>query len=89
MGSSFYHVGWQQTPRPSFAGAQPGTVQATGIGALFSSGTRRLPYGGMAELEVKTAAWNEARRRALERLGEEGRLVGADAVVGETRRWTS
>jgi uncharacterized protein YbjQ (UPF0145 family) len=38
--------------------------------------------GLVAELETLTAAWNEARSRALERLAREAGLVGADAVVG-------
>ena len=33
-------------------------------------------------LDVLTDAWNLARRRALDRLGEEAQQVGADAVVG-------
>jgi uncharacterized protein YbjQ (UPF0145 family) len=36
----------------------------------------------VCELDVLTAAWNTARRRALERLTEETRCVNGDAVVG-------
>ncbi len=36
----------------------------------------------VCELDVLTAAWNLARRRALDRLTEEALEVGADAVVG-------
>lgn len=61
MGSSIYHVGWQQRPG-SFAGWQPGGVSQ--------------------ELTVVSEAWNTARRRAFDRLEQEARLVGADAVVG-------
>ena len=34
------------------------------------------------ELDAPTQAWQEARRLAISRLGEEARLAGADAVVG-------
>jgi uncharacterized protein YbjQ (UPF0145 family) len=36
----------------------------------------------MFELETLSGAWNEVRRRALNRLAEEAGHVGADAVVG-------
>lgn len=36
----------------------------------------------VCELDVLTAAWNTARRRALDRLTEETRCVNGDAVVG-------
>ncbi|HEY5344467.1 MAG TPA: heavy metal-binding domain-containing protein [Solirubrobacteraceae bacterium] len=45
-------------------------------------------YGGgaMIELDTLSQALNEVRERALHRLGEEARQIGADAVVGvETR----
>ena len=61
MGSSIYHVGWQQSPG-SWAG-----WQAAGVSQ---------------ELTFLSGAWNEARRRAFGRLAQEGRLLGADAVVG-------
>lgn len=38
--------------------------------------------GRTFELQQQTDAWNEARRLALDRLAEEARLAGADAVVG-------
>lgn len=38
--------------------------------------------GQTFELRQQTDAWNEARRLALDRLAEEARLAGADAVVG-------
>jgi uncharacterized protein YbjQ (UPF0145 family) len=46
-------------------------------------------WGGelFCELDMVTRAWDQARRRALDRLTEEARAVGADAVVGvELRR---
>lgn len=69
MGSCFYQVGWQW---------MPGSSAGWGGGGMSS-------YGGQGEtweLETETEAWNEARRLALGRLGEEARLAGADAVVG-------
>jgi uncharacterized protein YbjQ (UPF0145 family) len=66
MGSCFYNVGWQWLPQS--AGYGPwGTTYAE---------------GRTVELETQTEAWNEARRRALARLAEEAKRVGADAVVG-------
>src|SRR5438045_1996759 len=61
MGSSIYHVGWQQSPG-GWAG-----WQAAGVSQ---------------ELTIVSEAWNEARRRAFGRLAQEGRLLGAHAVVG-------
>jgi uncharacterized protein YbjQ (UPF0145 family) len=46
------------------------------------SNWQMYPEGQTVELETQTEAWNEARRLALERLAEEARLAGADAVVG-------
>lgn len=40
------------------------------------------PDGGSVELDVQTDAWNDARGRALARLGEEATRCGADAVAG-------
>jgi uncharacterized protein YbjQ (UPF0145 family) len=54
----------------------------------YQSSWGTLPYGGTAlvELDTLSEALNEVRGRALERLAEEARHVGADAVVGvETR----
>jgi uncharacterized protein YbjQ (UPF0145 family) len=41
-------------------------------------------WGGelFCELDMVARAWDQARRRALDRLTEEARAVGADAVVG-------
>jgi uncharacterized protein YbjQ (UPF0145 family) len=78
MGSSVYHVGWQQTPG-SWGGGW---------------GTGWQPGGISQELGVLSEAWNAARRLAFGRLEQEARLVGAHAVVGVhlTRRqheWAS
>lgn len=61
MGSSIYHVGWQQSPG-GWGGWQPG--------------------GLSQELITLSEAWNAARQRAFGRLEQEGKLVGADAVIG-------
>lgn len=45
-------------------------------------GTWAYPDGGIVELDVQSEAWNEARRLALSRLGQEAKLAGADAVLG-------
>jgi uncharacterized protein YbjQ (UPF0145 family) len=67
MGSCFYNVGLQYLPAGGLYGGWPGGV--TGSGQTM-------------ELETQTEAWNEARRLAIGRLGEEARRAGADAVVG-------
>ena len=60
---------------------------------FYRTGWQSYPWGGGGwlgggghgrtfELQQQTEAWNEARRLALDRLAEEARLAGADAVVG-------
>jgi uncharacterized protein YbjQ (UPF0145 family) len=66
MGSCFYRTGWQSYPWQARGGLGWGT---SGQGRTF-------------ELEQQTEAWNEARRLALDRLLQEARAAGADAVVG-------
>jgi uncharacterized protein YbjQ (UPF0145 family) len=66
MGSSFYQVGWQRMP---WAGS-------------WSTRFGSMTQGGVAELEVQSEAWNDARRLALGRLAEEARRAGAQAVAG-------
>jgi uncharacterized protein YbjQ (UPF0145 family) len=66
MGSCFYRTGWQSYPWMSRGGFGWGM---SGRGETF-------------ELEQQTEAWNEARRLALDRLLQEARGAGADAVVG-------
>jgi uncharacterized protein YbjQ (UPF0145 family) len=87
MGSCFYHVGWQGMPyMPGYQTQGPGWAQqgvfggGSGYGQGFGPGMWR--DGQTVELETTSEAWNEARRLALERLSEEARLAGADAVVG-------
>ena len=58
--------------------------------SVYHVGWQYMPYantwsfsdGGVMELDTQTEAWNDARRLALGRLGEEARRAGADAVVG-------
>jgi uncharacterized protein YbjQ (UPF0145 family) len=57
---------------------------------FYSVGWQNIPIGGTwgyspggtFELEVQSEAWNEARRLALSRLGQEAKLAGANAVLG-------
>ena len=56
---------------------------------VYHVGWQQMPWstwatqysGGFAELEVQTEAWNEARRRALTRLRDEAKRIGALAVA--------
>jgi uncharacterized protein YbjQ (UPF0145 family) len=56
--------------------------------SIYQVGYQQTPWpsmmGGsfMFELETLSDAWNEVRRRSLNRLAEEAGHVGADAVVG-------
>jgi uncharacterized protein YbjQ (UPF0145 family) len=62
--------------------------------SVFQIGWQQMPwgsrwYGGRGqtyELETQTAAYNDARATAVERLREEARLARADAVVGVSFR---
>ncbi|MGA2014116.1 MAG: heavy metal-binding domain-containing protein [Solirubrobacteraceae bacterium] len=76
MGASVHHVGWQYLPLP--AGYQSSPSLSIG-GATLGGG---LNDTIVSELAMITQAWNQARRRALDRLTEEARIVGADAVLG-------
>ena len=68
MGTCFYRAGWQAYPWGS----------AAGWGGMSWGSSR----GETLELEQPTSAWNEARRIAVSRLGEEARRAGADVVAG-------
>lgn len=74
MGSSIYQMGYQSSG------------QLGSLGPLGSRGP--LGFGGtlMVELETLSQGLNEVRSRALGRLAEEARHVGADAVVGVSTR---
>jgi uncharacterized protein YbjQ (UPF0145 family) len=56
--------------------------------SVHQVGWQNLPWspswgaGLIYELDVITAAWEEARRRAFDRLADEARHLGADLVVG-------
>jgi uncharacterized protein YbjQ (UPF0145 family) len=69
MGSSIYQMGYQGMGY----GLRGGLGFGGGIGMEGSI---------LTELSVISEAWNEARRLALNRLEQEARHVGADAVVG-------
>jgi uncharacterized protein YbjQ (UPF0145 family) len=78
MGASIHQIGWQYLPVPdswraSASGWQSGSASPMGAGWNDTLVT---------ELDVITRAWDQARRRALDRITEEARLVGADAVLG-------
>jgi uncharacterized protein YbjQ (UPF0145 family) len=89
QGSSVYHVGWRRLPqRKMRRGLQPQRVEAgqiLGTTQYFPRGwdtaARSLSEGMWTELEQQTAAFNEARRLALERLRDAAREAGAVAVV--------
>jgi uncharacterized protein YbjQ (UPF0145 family) len=64
-------------------------VMGSSIYQIGYQGAWNVGYGGNAipiELDTLTQALNEVRGRALARLGEEARHVGADAVVGVQTR---
>lgn len=76
MGASVHQVGWQYLPIPSgYQSSSSFSIAGTTLGGGLN-GTI------VCELQVVTQAWNQARRRALDRLAEEARVVGADAVLG-------
>jgi uncharacterized protein YbjQ (UPF0145 family) len=92
MGSCFYHVGRQYTPGSQAPGSRYRGEGYSLSGSTWSGGFEydtqgrrvytKAAFGQVFELDVETAAWQEARRRAVGRLAEEARLAGADAVVG-------
>jgi uncharacterized protein YbjQ (UPF0145 family) len=67
MGSSIYQMGYQGT----------GMGMGMGYGA-YGGGA----VGALTELRTISDAWNEVRRLALNRLEQEARHAGADAVIG-------
>lgn len=87
--SQTYQVGWQYLPPLEGAASQPGFYE-TASGPFGSTVSEPLTARKQAylwqetvicELETVTHAWNQARRRALDRLTEEAVQAGADAVV--------
>jgi uncharacterized protein YbjQ (UPF0145 family) len=86
MGASVHQVGWQYLPPPASWPRPPAPV-SFGSPSLSWTGSRtagqmRWNDTLLHELETIGRAWDLARRRALDRLVEETRQVGADAVVG-------
>jgi uncharacterized protein YbjQ (UPF0145 family) len=90
MGSCFYRLGDQYKPGTRRPGVYtPEGLEYTSMssqGFEYDQIGRKVfqgaTFGQVFELDIHTEAWQEARRRALGRLDEEARLVGADAVVG-------
>ncbi|MGO9883437.1 MAG: heavy metal-binding domain-containing protein [Solirubrobacteraceae bacterium] len=94
MGASVIRTGWQYLPAlpPGVNVISNAWYGPTNTGvALQSPYTEASPAQVrsykwhttvVCELEVLSDAWNLARQRALDRLREEARQVGADAVVG-------
>lgn len=85
LGASVHQVGWQYLPA-----LDPTMVPTRGnqygpAGAVVTPQQRRKYRWDetvVCELGTITQAWDQARRRALDRLSEEALQVGADAVVG-------
>lgn len=94
MGASVVRPGWQYLPalEPAIVVISGSLYRPTSTGQALnnrmteasSSQIRNYQWHAsvVCELDVLTAAWNLARRRALDRLAEEALHVGADAVVG-------
>ncbi len=80
MGSSVYHVGWQRLGWSRLNALQPNMRADPSAGRLAM--TRLSWYGMPQELRTMSAAFNDARERALARLRQETELSAADAVVG-------
>ncbi len=94
MGASVIRTGWQYLPplEPgvTFISSSPYVPTPTGVArqnmyteaSLSQVRNYKWRTEVVCELDVLTAAWNLARRRALSRLVQEALEVGADAVVG-------
>jgi uncharacterized protein YbjQ (UPF0145 family) len=95
MGASVVRPGWQYLPALDPGHAVAATFSSPYAGGSWQPWQGPYTEASPAqvrnylwhaevvcELDVVTAAWNLARRRALDRLTEEALEVGADAVVG-------
>jgi uncharacterized protein YbjQ (UPF0145 family) len=94
MGASVVQTGWQYLPPLApgeYVFAGPWYAPMTNMGSVanrYTEASLRQVLGWrrrqdvVCELPTLTAAWNLARRQARDRLTEEARAVGADAVVG-------
>lgn len=94
MGASVVRPGWQYLPPlqpgmvvtsgPWYGPTSTGTALLNRVTEASPAQVRNYHWHAevVCELDVLTDAWNLARRRALDRLAEEARQVGADAVVG-------
>lgn len=83
QGASVYQVGWQYLPPPERGFGEVG-LRGAHSGESIAGQQREYLWQEtvICELETVTRAWDQARRRALDRLSEEAVQVGADAVVG-------
>lgn len=102
MGASVVRPGWQYLPaldpgsvvvnayvgRGSFGPTSVGNDLLNRMTEPSPSQIRSYQWHAevVCELDTLSAAWNLARRRALDRLAEEALGVGADAVVGVSVR---
>jgi hypothetical protein len=94
MGASVIRTGWQYLPPLApgmnifsgswYAPTNVGYAAQTPFTEASPSQVRNYKWYAavVCELDILTDAWNLARHRALDRLGEEAVQVGADAVVG-------
>jgi hypothetical protein len=93
MGASVVGTGWQYLPaldpglvvtNPWYGPTVSGRAYQNRMTDSSPAQLRNYVWRAdvVCELDVLTAAWNLARRRALDRLAEEALQVGADAVVG-------
>lgn len=89
MGASIFQVGWQYLPALE---PQPNQWRRSSFDPAYvepnaqQKQSYRWSQTIICELDTITRAWDQARRRALDRLTEEAVQVGADAVVGVTLR---
>lgn len=85
QGASVYQVGWQYLPALD---PRLNQWRRTELDPAYAepSSEQKWSYKWnevvLCELDVIVRAWDQARRRALDRLTEEAVQVGADAVVG-------
>lgn len=85
QGASIYQVGWQYLPALEPRLNQWRRSQLDSAYVEPSAEQKRAYRWNelvLCELDVIMRAWDQARRRALDRLTEEAVQVGADAVVG-------
>ena len=85
LGASVYKVGWQYLPAldPRLKSFRDSYLDSNDMEPGYDQKRAyRWHETVLCELDTITRAWDQARRRALDRLAEEANQVGADAVVG-------